>query len=368
MEVQENPKLFTNFAAMKSKKLIIACIMLLATATMAHAQGITMQDGSVDVGAVVFGKPTTALFTLTNDMPRTVTINAMRTSCGCTAADYPTGAIASGSSFAVALTYDAATLGHFTKSAQVFIDGVEEPIDLTMTGLIVEDLLDYSDSYPYTIGTLLTDADEVVFDDVNRGDYPTQVIHVMNTGSKTYTPHLLHLPDYLTAVVSPEHIAPKRSGRIELTLNSDALRDFGLTHTNIYLAGEIGESVSSENMLPVSVVLLPDFDEVAGGAQVPQIALSEESLTMDFDTKDKASAIITITNNGQGILEISRLQLWGDGLMITLGSKEIAPGTTTRLKVTAQRSKMTGSRAPRILMITNDPQRPKIAIDVNTKE
>ena len=78
--------------------------------------------------------------------------------------------------------------------------------------------------------------------------------------------------------------------------------------------------------------------------------------------------VIDITNTGQSDLEISSLQMFTGGLRISLGQKHLKPGESTKLKVTAERVELMKSRTrPRILMIVNDPQKPKVTITINSK-
>ena len=41
---------------------------------------------------------------------------------------------------------------------------------------------------------------------MNKGDHPVQEIHILNNGEKTMTPNVMHLPPYLTALVTPEKL------------------------------------------------------------------------------------------------------------------------------------------------------------------
>ena len=51
---------------------------------------------------------------------------------------------------------------------------------------------------------------------------------------------------------------------------------------------------------------------------------------------------------------------------MTLGKRTIVPGGTTSLKVTAFADQLAKVRTrPRVLMITNDPKRPKVVITIN---
>ena len=49
---------------------------------------------------------------------------------------------------------------------------------LFRSGVVKTDLRDYSGDYPVAMGDLLLDADDIEFDDVNKGDVPVKEIHI----------------------------------------------------------------------------------------------------------------------------------------------------------------------------------------------
>ena len=62
------------------------------------------------------------------------------------------------------------------------------------------------------------------------------------------------------------------------------------------------------------------------------------------------------------------MQMYTSGLKVTLGSREIAPGQSTKLSITGFADQLaTVKGRPRILMITNDPDHPKIVINIKKK-
>lgn len=342
--------------------------LLLAASLPVAAQRITAVATSVDCGKVAYDKPVTATFELRNKGMRKLKITDVKASCGCVAAQYPKEEIPAGDKFTLRLTYDARQLGHFNKSVRIVSNGSKKPLYLTMTGVVLEDLKDYSGSYPFSIGDLLIDRNELEFDDVNKGENPTQHIYMMNAGTKVFTPNMMHLPPYLSAIVTPERLAPGRSGKIEVTLNSSKLHDFGLTQTNVYLGRNLGEKVSSDNGITVSAVLLPAFDGMTDDMKkyAPRMSLSADSLTLVFDGKRKKSGDIVITNNGRTTLKITALQMFTSGMKVTLGKRDIEPGESTKLKITVELDENRKQRSkPRVLMITNDPDRSKVVVKVN---
>lgn len=81
----------------------------------------------------------------------------------------------------------------------------------------------------------------------------------MNLSDRPYEPVLMHLPPYLQTEVKPNVLQKGEKGVITVTLDSERLTDFGLTQASVYLARFSGDKVGDENEIPVSAILLPDF-------------------------------------------------------------------------------------------------------------
>lgn len=352
------------------RKTIIAMLLALPALTPAYGQRLVVGKGQVDCGKVAFQKPVTAVFELRNKGSRRLKIEDVKVSCGCVAAEYPKGEIEGGERFKLKLTYDAKQLGHFEKTAGIYSNGSKKPVYLKMTGVVLSEVLDFSGSYPFEIGSLRVDKRDLEFDDVNKGDRPVQELYVINTGTATLTPNLMHLPPYLSATVEPEQLRPNHPGKITVTLNSAKIPDFGLTQTSIYLGGKLGEKISADNEISVSAVLLPGFVGMSRAQKqyAPKMQLSAETLNINFDGKSKRKGEITITNAGRTGLKITSLQMFTAGLRVTLSKSEIEPGGEAKLKITAVAEDIKKLRTkPRVLMITNDPDRPKVVININAK-
>ncbi len=345
-------------------------LLLSLAVQTATAQRITVQKKAVDCGKTAFNMPVTAEFELRNKGLRKLRIEDVQVSCGCLEAQYPKNEISAGEKFTLKLTYDARQLGHFTKTARIVSNGSKKPLYLTMRGIVVEELEDYSGTYPFVFGDLRSDKENIEFDDVNKGDLPVQELHIRNMGTSLLQPNIMHLPPYLSAVVSPETLRPGHSGKITVSLNSAKLHDYGLTQTSVYMGNRLGEKVSESSEMPVSVVLLPNFDgqTAANRKFAPRMVLSEDTLNIDFEGKSRKKAVVVIANRGRTDLNISSLQMFTVGLRMTLGKQVIKPGETTELKITAYRDELKRARTkPRVLMITNDPDRPKVVISINAR-
>ncbi len=326
-------------------------------AVSASAQKISTQNEIVDCGQVVFRKPVTAEFLMKNEGSKPLIIHQVYKSCGCTEVVYPKNSVAPGDSFLVKAVYDAKQMGTFHKQICLYSNASEEPFILSMRGRVVSNVVDFAGPYNELLGELKSDAQEVEFDDVNRGDRPVQRIHIFNPTEEMMEPVVMHLPNYLQATVSPSRVAPHRSAEITFVLDSKKLRDFGLNQTSVIV---------------VSAVLLPSFDKLTAEQkeQAPKVELSTTDLNLgSFNGKKKRKGEILVTNKGKSVLDIRSMQMFTMGLQVQLKKSTIQPGETVKMKVTAVAADLKKSRAkhPRILMITNDPENAKVVIRINVK-
>ena len=349
------------------KKLLLILFTFHFSLFTAIAQRLTVSNATIDVGRTGYQQPITATFELRNKGLRRLVIESVKPDCGCTAVEYPKE-VGIGDKFTIKMTYDARQLGHFHKMAAIHSNGSKEPVYLTMTGIVLAELIDYSGTYPLSIGDLLLDKNELEYDDVNKGDHPVQEIHILNNGMQEMTPNVMHLPPYLTALVTPEKLAPGKPGTVAITLNSEKLRDFGLNQTSVYLAQQLGEKVSQQNEIGVSAVLLPDLTDydAVSKALAPQLQISTTEVDFtSFDKKSKKTAEITLHNIGRTTLRITSMQMFTRGLKVTLDKTSLDPEETAVMKITGYADELKKVRTkPRILMITNDPDHTKVVISI----
>ena len=353
---------------MNNKTLILS---LLAMASVdAVAQRISAKNEIIDCGNVMYETPVTVKFELTNKGSE-LNIDHVRVSCGCTTVDYPHTTINRGDAFTVTATYDARQLGHFEKEVALFCNSNKKPFYLKLRGVVVDEASEFAGTFIHKIDGMMLDKNDVEFDDVNRGDYPVQLVHVKNTTGQTISPVVMHLPSYISATVSPTNIAPGKTGVVSLKLNSRKLHDFGLTQTSVFLAKNPGEKVSQDKEVSVSAVLLPDFDNMSETqlANAPSIKLSETELDLGtFGDKQSKSGTIVIENVGRSTLDIRSMQMFTSGMSVKLNKSKLKSGEQAKLKITVNKKQLRNVRTkPRVLMITNDPKQPKVVVKVKVK-
>ena len=352
------------------KQILIAILLWTVGCLVGLAQPKATFDKKVhEFGVVLWKHPATATFTIKNDGDKPLVISNVTTSCGCTMADWTKTPIAPGATGTVSSTFDAKALGHFYKDIGVYCNAADRPIYLMIQGEVSADPKNYTLTHPFEIGAIRLNKDAIEFDDANKGDKPTMEILVANTTNEVYAPVLMHLPPYMEAVAVPERIGKKGTGKIKVTLDTDKLPKFGLTTATVYLSRFPGDKVGEENAIPVSAVLLPDFSHISQQQRLnpPAVELSTEELTLPpLAENEKKSQKIVVKNVGKSDLEITDLQVFNSALGVQLKKRVLKPGASTKMKITAYGKylkKVKGT--PRVLMITNDPNCPKIIVKVN---
>lgn len=362
---------------MRRRKLKIPAKRMLAVLSLcgglmtnAQAQArFTSNTQLHHVGQIEWKHPTTVQYIITNTGTTPLVLTDVEPDCACTAAHWTQTPIAPGEKGTVDITFNAEALGHFHKSVAVYTNATPHLVYLAMEGEVVSELKDYSQTHPFHIGQIAIDKDEVIFPDIQHGEQPTVYLDVVNLSNNSYEPVLMHLPSYLSMKADPGHLQPGKRGRIALTLDSRKLPDLGLTQTSVYLSRFLGDKVSEENEIPISAVKLPDFSGLTETERLnaPAIRVSTEKLDCStlLAEKKKVKENILITNEGHSPLQILKLQVSHPALGVSLKKNMLSSGESTRMKVTITRKRLgRHHRHLHLLIITNDPQHPKVEIDI----
>jgi hypothetical protein len=133
------------------KKLSLILMMTFLTGSLLFAQQeiveekndiptVTWNEKFHDFGKIKLKVPATATFTFENTCEMPVVITNVRSSCGCTVANYTKEPVKPGESGQVSATYNSARVGAFMKSVTVTMDGLPQPIMLKIKGEVVEKL------------------------------------------------------------------------------------------------------------------------------------------------------------------------------------------------------------------------------------
>lgn len=350
------------------KRLLTILTITTALCNTTAAQSLMPARQSMEYGQMLYRQPTVATIELTNTSKVPTFISSVDTGCGCTLASYTKDVINPNGKGIVTLTFDGKQLGHFSRTVRIYETGSSTPTEVQVNGEVVTKIINYSGEYPYKAGDLLIDINNIEFDDIKQGQKMVKEIHVMNPTGQYVQPVALRLPSYLSAEMRPTILGPKKAGILYVTLKSDDVRDYGLTQTSFYLGKDTYDKVSGKNEITTSVILLPPAiaSDSPQRINAPRLYLSETIVDMkELSNKSKVKSMVTLRNDGGTELIISKLQLFTNGLMVSLPKSKLMPGETTIMTVTGVAKELNRSRrSPRILMITNDPDKQKVEIRI----
>ncbi|MDR0894636.1 MAG: DUF1573 domain-containing protein [Prevotellaceae bacterium] len=346
--------------------LSILFVFFAVVMTAVAQQRFTVDKETYNFGQIQWKKPATVQYTITNTGNQPLRLTNVAPSCACSVAQWTQTPIAAGGQGNITVEFDAKALGHFDKSIAVYTDTQSKPLYLHFIGEVVTQVKDFSRAYPYLMGEVRLDKNELEFPDSYRGEQPTLRIGVANLSARDYEPILMHLPSYLTMQSEPAVLKQSEHGVITLTLHTDKLKDLGWTESSVYLSRFMGDKVSDENEIPLSIVLLPNLSNV-DVANAPAIQLSETEINLSAEpsNKKKVKYDIKLSNVGRSPLRIGKLQVFHSAVGVRLKKNVIKPGDEVHLRITIDRSKLNKKRHLRILLITNDPKQPKAIIHIN---
>ncbi len=348
------------------KYKVIAALTGVIMGTSALAQKISFETETVNVGTTLWRKPVTAFYRFTNKDREPLVVRDVDPGCGCIDVKWTEGNVMKGNSGEIAVTYDAEMLGTIDRIINVYTNAEESPVSIRLKGKVstVEDV-DLKELYPYSIGNVMLSTDNIEFPDIRKGDSTTVSFEIFNGGEEVYTPQLMHLPAYVSAEYIPEMLGRGRRGTVMLTLHADRMNTMGVNQTNIYMARFPGDKVGDDNVLTLTSVLLPPVPH-STLLSSPAFSLSSNIIDMGkLGTKKKKSGKVKITNNGRGPLKIETLEVYNQALQVSLPKRTLMPGESITMKVTLHAKYLGISKAqPRVLLITNDPNRQKETVTV----
>ena len=117
---------------------IISFFILTSSAILNPVATIEWQATTIDFGEVIFKKPVTAEFNFRNPGLIPLIINDVKSSCGCTIADFPRKPIVSGQEGKILITFDAETEGQFNKTIRVYTNAEEAVTQLFIKGVVIK--------------------------------------------------------------------------------------------------------------------------------------------------------------------------------------------------------------------------------------
>ena len=356
---------FTFERYMRCKMLLVLFMFVFSQILL--AQKISFEKSVINVGGTLWRRPITAVFTFTNKNHGVLIVEDVDPGCGCLDVKWTKNVLNKGEQGFISITYDAQLLGHFDKVVNVYTNVDDKPQRIRMKGVVLHSVNEEAKNiFPYQIGDIMLSSNDIEFPDVHKGDSATVSFEILNNTDEVYTPQLMHLPSYITAEYTPTMLGRGRRGVVSLKLDTDKMTNIGVNQTNIYLARYSGDKVSDENDISVTSVLLPESLVSADDLLKPNLRLSSNVICMGkLGRKSKLTGKVILKNEGAGVLNIEHISVYNQALTVSMPTRLLQPGESMKMKVTLQAKYLDlYNTQPRVLIITNDPDKQKETIVV----
>ena len=119
------------------KKFLFIAFLFVAVSAFAQ-EPVKFVETKHSFGKLKQNIPATYIFKFSNTSSKPLVIESAVAGCGCTTPEYPKEPIAKGKQGTIKVTYNAASMGAFTKDVTVKFVNVEKPVVLNITGEVVE--------------------------------------------------------------------------------------------------------------------------------------------------------------------------------------------------------------------------------------
>ena len=224
------------------KQWLLGYVLLLIATPALAAPTISVEKPVHDFGTVTQGEKVDHHFVVKNRGDEPLTINQIRSSCGCTAATLSAKTIPPGKSEEVKVTFDSTNFaGQVTKTVNLDSNDPHNPSTvLTLQGKVSEIIAAVPN--PLNLGSL------------KAGSRKEVVLKLENRGNKPFTVTSAHSPlAAIAGTVREGKVSPARSGEIVVTVTVPREGRF----LSGYLTIQTDSPLKKELIVPVYATITP---------------------------------------------------------------------------------------------------------------
>ena len=345
------------------KRRILATL-LAATAVMVSLAQVRWLETEHDFGAFNEddGKVSTE-FKFVNDSESPVTIDHVRSSCGCTVPQYSKATVNHSDTAAITVVYNpSGRPGRFSKSLMVKLsnDSTEK---LLIKGVVIGAQNTLRSRFPVTAGPIRLRGNMVTFGAVKTGKIKSQFVEVYNSSHSPVVPRWTDIPQYLRVTAAHDTVQPGEQGVYSFVLAPTKSTPYGILTDSLTL------NVPGEPPLrfEIAAIVEEDFSGLTEKqlADAPRIITDTDML--DFGDFSRTGQPITrqlrVTNTGKNDLLIRRVHTSEPGFTVKAPFSKLKKGKSGTVTVTFDPASFSAPLLnSRLQVITNDPSHPLTTI------
>ncbi len=350
-------------------RLLLLLISFSCTTDIFAADNLEWLQKDYDFGTFkeLEGKKTGIVkFINRGDSPTLIT--RVRTSCGCTGAEYREGLIAPGDTAWVSFTYDpTGRPGRFEKTVKVYTGADNDLTSITIRGTVIGEPASLMKLYPVDAGELRLSGDFTNLGDVKSGQGRHFFLNGYNTTTDTLRPRIIALPESFSFAMSPTEVPP--GDLVTFSIYYDASKEKTLGEHEYSFRVLPDEKSSTATDFRVKVTLHPDAAANAYSlkGEEPRATLSTELIDLGKTAASgKAPFEFSIKNSGDAPLIINRIYCPAGAVVIKSHPSKLKPGKSGKVKGYVNLSEIeTPGFGLRLDVITNDADRPERSVRIS---
>lgn len=348
---------------------VVALLLFCVVFAGYSREGIEWLSTSYDFGTFKEAEgPQTGCVRMVNHGPEETIINRVKSTCGCTVAEYTDGIIAVGDTAEVRFTYDpTGRPGRFSKSIKVYT-GIENTVTtIGLRGMVIGKPESLNSQYPIVSGDLRLSVASLILGDVIKGISRHEFIHAYNQGDKPIILSWENVPRCLSIGVSSTTIEPGDLATISIYYNSRDDDNYGLNIHCFDLVSDDGESVSRQKV-DVSVNVKADTSKLSAEQlkSAPRITIDEKVIELGKVSSDsKIKGKFNIINDGVSVMNVSRIYSFNKAFSVKRMPKKLKAGKSGVVEFELDVTKLpVGAFNVKVEIVSDDPLRPSETVRV----
>ncbi len=348
---------------------LFLCFAMTGFSQLKEKPVISFEARSHDFGSVreEVGKVSTD-FVFTNTGKAPLVIQQVTASCGCTTPKWTKQPVAPGGQGKITVTYSAAGRpGIFTKTITVTNNSAENPVQLTVHGVVTPKPLSQSQLFPVDFGSVRLKSTTIPLGDIRKGETKSVSVSVFNSSDKNITLSFGSLPRYITTETEPIRVAPGKTALLKLNYNSALINDWGFRNDRIALIVKNDAAASKENWLTVAGFISENFSKLtpAQKTSAPVAVLLTKKVALG---KTKSNGSLTgsfeLRNAGKTTLFIRKLFSDCGCISAQQLQQGIAAGKSATIRFTLNTGKTIGHKIENVNLMTNSPSTTDLQLPV----
>lgn len=300
-----------------------------------------------------------ATFSFINESDAPLSIDHVRSSCGCTVPEYSRQNVNRGDTATIKVVYNpTGRPGRFSKTLAVKLSD-DSTYRLLIKGVVIGAQNTLRSRFPVEAGPIRMRGNMTTFGAVKTGNVKSQFVEVYNASTSPVVPKWTDIPPYLRITAAHDTINPGEQGVYSLVFTPGRSTPYGILTDSLTFNVPGVDPVRYE----IAAIVEEDFSILTEKqlANAPVISTDTDMLDYgDFTPGDQPVTLtFKITNKGKDDLLIRRIYTSEPGFTIDTNVSKLKKGKSGTVKVTFDPR---GFSAPllnsRLQVITNDPSHP----------